>query len=314
MSPLPSPQNSTNVRVHIHETAAGASADRGATPPPREKPLPWRAAAAGLHALSHAAPKLAARVAYEMFRTPPRYRTRDGEAESLWMADDFTVRLGGRKIRGWAWGDGPNVLLVHGWGGRASQLTAFVTPLLRAGFRVLTFDAPGHGASEGSRSSLPEVAAAIERVVRQEGPLAGLIAHSMGAAASVLAFERMRVPERLVFLAPPSRARHATERFAAALELTPEVRASLEAALERRFLRPIDELDVTRAPSAHRAPLLVIHDETDREVPLSDGLEIVAAWPGSALVRTRGLGHVRLLRDPAVAATAAAFVEGTWGG
>ena len=43
-------------------------------------------------------------------------------------------------------------------------------------------------------------------------------------------------------------------------------------------------------------------------MPLRDGLEIVAGWPNASLVRTRGLGHHRILRDPRVIARAVAFL------
>ena len=43
--------------------------------------------------------------------------------------------------------------------------------------------------------------------------------------------------------------------------------------------------------------LLVIHDEDDAEVPIACGEKIAHAWPGAELVRTRELGHRRILRD-----------------
>ncbi len=58
------------------------------------------------------------------------------------------------------------------------------------------------------------------------------------------------------------------------------------------------------------ATLLVIHDRDDPDVPVRDGIEIAAAWPGGRLVETTGLGHNRLLRDPDVIARAVAFLAG----
>ena len=47
------------------------------------------------------------------------------------------------------WGEGPKVLLLHGWGGQASQLGAFAEPLVGTGFGVVAIDAPAHGRSPG---------------------------------------------------------------------------------------------------------------------------------------------------------------------
>jgi alpha-beta hydrolase superfamily lysophospholipase len=59
-------------------------------------------------------------------------------------------------LRVFHWGEsGPLVLLAHGWSSCAARLVDFVEPLMSAGFQVVGFDAPGHGASSGFRSDLP---------------------------------------------------------------------------------------------------------------------------------------------------------------
>jgi pimeloyl-ACP methyl ester carboxylesterase len=57
-----------------------------------------------------------------------------------------------------------------------------------------------------------------------------------------------------------------------------------------------------------RGALLVVHDENDREVPIACGEAIARAWPGAELVRTRGLGHQRILRDAATLKRVVRFV------
>jgi alpha-beta hydrolase superfamily lysophospholipase len=37
----------------------------------------------------------------------------------------------------------PTVVLVHGWGSRASRLSALAAALVEAGFRAVAYDAPG---------------------------------------------------------------------------------------------------------------------------------------------------------------------------
>ena len=55
-------------------------------------------------------------------------------------------------------------------------------------------------------------------------------------------------------------------------------------------------------------PLLVVHDRDDREVPWEDGAAIAAAWPRARRLDTEGLGHQRILRDPAVTQAVADFI------
>jgi pimeloyl-ACP methyl ester carboxylesterase len=62
---------------------------------------------------------------------------------------------------------------------------------------------------------------------------------------------------------------------------------------------------------AHRVatpPLLLVHDRLDAETGWADSAAIARSWPGARLVSTTGLGHRRILRDPAVVAEATAFV------
>jgi pimeloyl-ACP methyl ester carboxylesterase len=55
-------------------------------------------------------------------------------------------------------------------------------------------------------------------------------------------------------------------------------------------------------------PLLLIHDRQDAETGWADSDAIARAWPGARLVTTTGLGHRRILRDPAVIAEVAGFL------
>ena len=56
-------------------------------------------------------------------------------------------------------------------------------------------------------------------------------------------------------------------------------------------------------------PLLIFHDERDARVSFREGRAIVESWPCAQLVATRGLGHHRILRNPAVVRRAVAFLR-----
>jgi pimeloyl-ACP methyl ester carboxylesterase len=47
-------------------------------------------------------------------------------------------------------------------------------------------------------------------------------------------------------------------------------------------------------------PALIIHDRDDRDMPWREGEAVARAGPHARFVRTEGLGHRRLLRDPEV--------------
>ena len=162
---------------------------------------PWRARAlrAGAACFSAAAPGLAAMAAERLFLTPPRPRRRR-VPRALAGADAFALTAAGGTVRGWRIGEGPAVLLVHGWGGRASQLLSLAEPLLGAGCSLVTFDAPAHGLSSGRIASAPASALGTRRRRGRGGvrkSRSAAIAARPGAAA-----ERQAAPAR------SARARH----------------------------------------------------------------------------------------------------------
>jgi pimeloyl-ACP methyl ester carboxylesterase len=222
--------------------------------------------------------------------------------------DRLVFRVHDREVVAWAWGDlGPSVILVHGWGGNAGQLQSFVLPLREAGFRVVAFDAPSHGASAASRHggrrvTFFEFAEALQWVGAGETNLAGIIAHSGGCTAVALALRAgWTPPASLVFVAPFVNPALSIDGFARAIGANARVVAEFSAGVERWLGMSWSSLDITTLDEAHKQQrLLVVHDEDDREVPVAHAHTLTASWPSARLVVTQGLGHRRVLRDPAV--------------
>src|SRR5688572_32102799 len=106
---------------------------------------------AAIRTLSLLAPPLAVRFAASLFRYPRLIARPASQPRS---ATRFEVRAGRHTVRGHARGEGPLVILLHGWAGAEEQFDAIGDALLERGFRVVTFNPIGHGASTGRLSSL----------------------------------------------------------------------------------------------------------------------------------------------------------------
>lgn len=207
------------------------------------------------------------------------------------------VRGSSGEIAIWHWGDGPRVLLAHGWGSHAGRLTHFVERLLSAGFGVTAFDAPGHGESPARFSSLPDFVDALERVARAACPVA-LVGHSMGAAACALALHAGVRARAAVLVAAPADPGAYTRRYARWLGISPAAAEVMRRRLERRYGGTLEGYRlVDRDPGV---PTLILHDRGDARVPVADGRALAAAWEDVRLIETRGLGHHRILRDSRV--------------
>jgi len=271
-------------------------------------PFAFRLIRSGFGVMSRVAPEWTATPASSLFMKPARKRLTRAEAAILATGRRLTVEVEGHRVAAWTWGSGPGVLLVHGWGGRGSQLAGFVEPLVGAGYRCTLYDAPAHGDSSGDRSNLPEVSRVIRAMAGTIGDTVAVIAHSMGAAATAVALCDGLSLGAAAFLAPPEDMEYFARVFAQRLGLTDRTRAALRRRVERHIRRGWDEFRASAVAPGRTTPLVVVHDREDLDVPWSHGHRWVAEWPEARLVTTSGLGHKGLLRDAGVIDETIAFV------
>ena len=253
-------------------------------------------------------PQAAARLAERLFFTPHGSRLTPTMRAILDHGKPFQVEVEGQRIVGWSWGEGPAVYLVHGWGSRGGRLSAWVQPLVDDGFRVVAFDALAHGDSGGRMSSMPQMARTLRAVVEANGPVHGVVAHSLGASVTTLAMEWGLAVGRAVFVAPSADPVGYTLLWARQLGLSPDVIDRLRTNSQRRIGFSWSDLDIVAIARQRTTPLLVIHDDTDDVIPVADGQAIAGAWPGSLLVTTHGLGHSEIVRSPEIVAQGVAFL------
>lgn len=264
-------------------------------------------------AFARLAPDVAANFALKLFLSPPRVKTPAWERPFIEGADTATLSVCNRPFRTYSWGGGKRtIVLCHSWGGRASQLGNFIAPLNAAGFRVVGFDAPAHGASEGKRTDMMEYSAAINAVVTHFSQVHGIVGHSFGAGNSLFAWERFGFEvSRMALIGCFSNATWVTERFGEILGIPEAVLVDMRATLERRHEGKLNwaSLDIGRFAQSYPGELLMVHDRDDQEIPYFHAEKIVAtaARPGVSLMSTSGQGHRRILRDQQVIARVTNF-------
>lgn len=279
------------------------------------KQLPYLLMRHGFALLDRIAPALGARWAERIWFTRPALpaaalRRRPGLPDGA----DFELPFRAGVLRGQSWGEGPNVYLVHGWGGWGQQLSHYVPTMVELGFRVISFDMPSHGISGpgvmGPRaSSLPEFVEALQAVIDHQGPACVFIAHSMGATAAATVMRDGATASAAVFLAPMADPVSYTRGFARLLGFGERTRQRLQKRIEHRLGLPMAYFNVPRmARDCALPPLLVIHDRDDREVSWGDGHAIAESWPGAHLMSTQGLGHRRIVGDTTAIKAAQQFV------
>jgi pimeloyl-ACP methyl ester carboxylesterase len=263
----------------------------------------------GLRLGSWISPALGAEMARQLFFRPIRAGYRKEQKAILATAQHISLEVRQRRVQAYCWGNGPTVVLIHGWGGHSGQMTEFVKPLTEAGYRVVAVDAPGHGRSRRGMSSLIHFADAIEAAAFAFGPIHAVIAHSLGAAATVQAMLRGVSIDRAVFIALRAHLSSYWHIFRDAAGMSEEVWTIMQIRTERWLNISYDNLHPINHAPRMTTPLLVLHGKADRLNPLSEGETLAAAWP-NAEFKAFDCGHMAILRDGQALLAARDFVRG----
>ena len=255
-------------------------------------------------------PSLAARLAVTVFYSPRRFPTAKWEKTALDMGKDNQLKFDNENLAATVWeGIGPTVLMVHGWQGRRSQLGKIAVELMEKGYRVVTFDGPAHGSSTKKRTTLVEFSEAVEHAARQFGPLHGIVGHSFGAAAAAIAMRNGVEVERAVLISCPFSLRHVVSGFARFVGLPSRSHEKMYPIMENLHRCPESQLSFESIGPDLRTPCLLIFDETDQYVPAMDGEKVSDTIRGAKLVRTKGLGHMRILQDDGVVQRVSRYIS-----
>jgi pimeloyl-ACP methyl ester carboxylesterase len=273
------------------------------------------------------APGFAGRIAFQLFcRTPNVNKPTDNERRAVERAADFMAEARhhrlktkagcvavhefrpepGKAARG-------TVLVIHGWRSRTEYMRALIEGFLRDGYRVVSLDLPGHGASSGRRLNMINAVEATRLAGDWFGPFVATVGHSFGGAVatnaavgSVKGFLPVGT-DRLVLIAAPCSIPDLFAEFSRMLNVGPRSQRVMAGEVERLSGRPLSEFQGDRQLATTPLPTLVIHAPDDREVSMRQAELYASAGDHVRLHRAEGLGHRRILADPGVVQRSIAF-------
>lgn len=260
------------------------------------------------NAISKVAPASAGRMAFDLFCTPyPKYKKRKAPA-IFNHANKLTVVMPDQtKIHGFEWlPNNPNhqtVLIAHGYASFAYKFEHYIAPLLQLGYRVLAFDAPGHGQSEGKHINVVAYQKAIQQIMEQAGPVHHFIGHSLGALTLALIAEQVdqAADRKFVLIAPATKTTTTFANFFKMMHLNEVTIAAFNQEVSSRTSHSIAHFAADRALANYPGPLLWVHDETDLVCPYEDIIEFKENAPSNIdFLITNGLGHNKVYKTAEV--------------
>ena len=205
-------------------------------------------------------------------------------------------------VAAWRVGDGPAVLLVHGWQDDSSLWSPLMTALLSAGRAVVAFDLVAHGFSEGERGLTYELVDAAHEVVEALGPVDALVAHSFAGGGSALAISEGLPAERLVLIAPPLWPSNATRfhRVAAQYGYPAEVADRARDIYRATTTASRADYDMRTRVTELDAAVLIVSSLDDERMAVEDARTLAPMLRNGELFELQGPDHRGCAQDPVV--------------
>jgi len=273
-------------------------------------PLALRILQVSFTSLGSIFPKLMGGLAYRLWFIPGRFRTPRREKTIADYAKKSTLDVNGLPVRIWSWGEGPIVLFLHGWAGRGTQVGSFVESLSKKGFRVVGFDGPAHGETPGKKTDILEFAKVTRAVMSHLAPIQGIITHSFGAMIFTLAYHENVHINGAVFISPPATADTLINNFKRILHIPNKAVDVYTHKIKKNYGEDVfDRISVLGNINKIKLPGLIIHDEQDDDVPWQDGERIARTWNNSKFIKTKKLGHTKILYDDKVIRAVTEFLS-----
>ena len=266
--------------------------------------------------ISKVAPATAGRMAFDLFCTPyPKYKKRKAPA-IFHHATKRTVLLSDNTtIHGFEWlPNKPNdqtVLIAHGYASYAYKFEHYIAPLLKLGYRVLAFDAPAHGQSEGKHIHVVVYQEAIQKIMEQAGPVHHFIGHSLGALTLSMIAEQIDQAEarKFVLIAPATKTTTTFANFFKMMHLNEATINAFIQYVRSRTSHTVEYFAADRALTNYQGPVLWVHDEKDLVCPYEDIVHFKENAPSNIkFLITNGLGHNKVYKTTEVMDQIMAFL------
>jgi pimeloyl-ACP methyl ester carboxylesterase len=261
---------------------------------------------------------LAAKLAWRWFLTPFEFRmpARELPFEQQFKGPEMLKHKRGLEYPLFTLGEGSKkLLLVHGWAGRFTQFGPLVNhlekqhPTLLKEFTIIGYNALAHRGAQGKRTMMPEIAECIDQISKRFEGLDVVIAHSIGANATMYAGSTLKTQiGRQILIAPPGRISEMVNIFCNTLGFNDKVKKRIVLNLKKSFGADFDSYSAPELAPGNTTPTLVFHDTDDRDTPIHLGREVGKKMSNGTYIETNGLGHRRILRDEKVAQEIANFI------
>lgn len=258
---------------------------------------------------------LAAKFAQNLFITPIKFKPPKREREMFFksLRSKITIPSIHKDIVVYQYGNNKKAdkkaLLIHGWNGRGTQLVSIANLLMKQGYDIVSFDAPGHGKSPKNKTNLADFIETAFEVEKQFGNFDLIIGHSLGGMTTIHAVKNGLRAKKAIIIGSGDIVEDVIEDFVKQIKLRPVIAEKIKNRFEKQFNQSMDSYCVHLAAQKIDIPVLVIHDEDDIDVPVKAAYQIKKNIKNGELLITQGLGHRKILGDKKVIEKIKDFIQ-----
>lgn len=264
-----------------------------------KKKLIPKAVGKGLSLMALVAPKLAAEKALDIFCTPRGGRVRSYQEKFFKIFNQKVVKSGEFDVMTYHQkGDGPKILLCHGWESNSFRWRKLYKYLSEANYDIIMMDGPAHGQTGSDKFTALLYGEMMTAVIKDYQP-AIIIGHSVGAMATVMSLylSGPQTINKVVLLAPPDRMTDITKNYFDLIGGSKRLRRYYAELVIERFGNPMSFYSAADFSTHLNQDCLIIHDERDMINRYEEGLRIHKSWKESKLITTQGQGHSLQSKD-----------------
>lgn len=248
-------------------------------------------------------PVLAEKYARKLFITPIKHKIpkREFHMEAEAVQTKLFVPAINKEIVVYSYGNSnKKILLVHGWSGRGTQLVKIADVFLENGYSTISFDAPAHGKSGTKTTLMLEFIESILEVEKSYGPFEFAVGHSLGGMSILNAIKKGLQVKKAVVIGSGNSVINIVNTFVEKIGLPNKVAILMRESFEKKYQFEMESFSAYVAAKEVEIPVLVIHDNDDDDIPVSEAYHLAENLSNKEILITNNLGHRKILGDTTV--------------